>query len=208
MRRRSRKTPRSWIVVSTINDANGTWAKLFPTEDAANRFAADYIREHRMQRVREILPFRNEELHLKPIEFFSDGELIEIHVETLDNSEWLIVIPEGFHPETRVNRNSSEQTREVSGEWNMESEKWLICEKSPGQFSSEYAVAIKTFDGASVSGFASIENVIVGDDGVALVKVDVVHPDRGGQMVLVEPYMEMVEGGSFVTVANDQLRDI
>ena len=87
----------------------------------------------------------------------------------------------------------------------MDSQAWLCCTISPGQFSGEYAVEGEMFDGEGFSLFANEEHLeckrfpLESERASAWIQVQVLEQDRG--LMLVRLPSQTLENGQTVTVA-------
>ncbi len=87
---------------------------------------------------------------------------------------------------------------------------WLRCRVTPGQFSDEYAVSAKQFNGTGFSLFAPHEYVICDSlptESLAVegwIRVQVY--DQKDDHFLIRLPQEALEVGYYVTVRSDQLR--
>ena len=88
-------------------------------------------------------------------------------------------------------------------------ETWLKCKVSPGQFSVEYAVQARDFQGKGFSLFAPTETIEVGqepshDSSVSgFMHVEIISDE--GDRTLIRLPREAFELGYYVTVSPDQL---
>src|SRR5436853_2538223 len=86
----------------------------------------------------------------------------------------------------------------------------LRCRLYPGQFSSEFAVIVESFNGRAFSLFASREDVesdrepTQDEPSDGWLKVKVLEPE--GTNVLVLLPQSTIEDGSYLAVRHDQLR--
>jgi hypothetical protein len=88
-------------------------------------------------------------------------------------------------------------------------EKWLKCEISPGQFTGEYAVRCRMYDGTSFSLFAprdclEFDGEPSGDKPVHG-KISVVVTGRAGNLCLINLPRPTFENGRTITVEAEQL---
>ena len=81
----------------------------------------------------------------------------------------------------------------------------------PGQFSSEFAVIVETFNGRSLSLFASRDEVMFDQEPTQDIPTDgwlsVQVLERHGSNVLVRLPQSTVENGQYLAVRSDQLRN-
>ena len=87
----------------------------------------------------------------------------------------------------------------------------LRCRLFPGQFSSEFAVVVETFNGRSLSLFASRDEVMFDQEPTQDIPTDgwlsVQVLERRGNNVLVRLPQSTVENGQYLAVRSDQLRN-
>ena len=87
----------------------------------------------------------------------------------------------------------------------------LRCKLLPGQFSTEFAVVVETFNGQSYSLFASMDDVTCEEmptqdvPTVGWLRVGVI--ERGDDTAVVRLPQSTIENGQYLSVKIDQLRD-
>lgn len=93
-------------------------------------------------------------------------------------------------------------------------ETWLRCTLNLGQFSSEYAVVLKSFHGREYSLFAQRNDLEYDEPPTedqpvgGWMRVAVVEQDPGRGLFLVRLPQSTLENGQFMTVSAGQLRRI
>jgi hypothetical protein len=86
----------------------------------------------------------------------------------------------------------------------------LRCQLYPGQFSSEFAVVVESFNGRAFSLFASREDVKCerepsqDEPTTGWLKVKIL--EQEGNNILVQLPQSTIENGSYLAVRRDQLR--